>query len=718
MKTKFTVMAVFIFTLFVNGQDFQIDKPALPIDSLKKVLPFLKDSARVDCLNELTRSFTEAETHSLFDSAWTLAKQAYAEAFAINYVKGLGDASFRKAHLSRWYFWNFNETVKYYQEAISWYKKIVNDEGLGHAFWGLGDALSQQESPDEAKKAFEQSLFYFRKTGNRVMLAELTDRFGTIYEAKGDFENFFESIKQGLREKKRIGDKRGMIWSFYRLGFIYRSVGDFETALEYFRQSFRQAHSQSIQWHIYGAMGNIFLNLKKYDSSIYYFEKMFQRLPAHGSILAGLGKLYMLRKEYGKALDYLQKAIITFKKRNDEGGIMLAWGDMGKSYAGLKQYAKALQYARECLTIARRLDSKDAIQNVYEIHWNVYEALQQKDSAYFYFQKFVLLRDSLEDARLKLQYLQKLALYKVEAKEEEQQARIDLLNKDNELKKQQLQEEALMKKILIGCLITLVLLAIIIFRNIILKRRNEKLRLENELKEQQLASERKQAELQKQTSELEMQALRSQMNPHFIFNCLNSINRFILKNETETASDYLTKFSKLIRMVLNNSKHKYIILNEELDCLELYIQMEQLRAKNSFRYKMKCAANIDAEELLVPPLLLQPFVENAIWHGLMNKEYGEGNLDILLQQKDEILECTITDNGVGRKAALELSSKSTAKYKSMGLQITKERIALLDNEQGEHSIEIKDLFDNNGNASGTKVLLRIKYKITIEKVFL
>jgi sensor histidine kinase YesM len=110
-------------------------------------------------------------------------------------------------------------------------------------------------------------------------------------------------------------------------------------------------------------------------------------------------------------------------------------------------------------------------------------------------------------------------------------------------------------------------------------------------------------------------------------------------------------------------------------------------------------------------------VENAIWHGLMNKENGAGNLDISLQQKDTILECFITDNGVGRKAAMELSSRSSPKHRSMGLQITKDRISLLDNEQEEHSIEIEDLYDNDGNASGTKVTLRITYKVTVEKVF-
>ena len=127
-------------------------------------------------------------------------------------------------------------------------------------------------------------------------------------------------------------------------------------------------------------------------------------------------------------------------------------------------------------------------------------------------------------------------------------------------------------------------------------------------------------ESQKQLSELEMQALRAQMNPHFIFNCLSSINRFILKNETEEASDYLTKFSRLIRMVLNNSKKAFISLGRRTGKLRLYLDMERLRFKNSFDYSITYKNSVDVENIFIPPLLLQPFAENAIWHGLMHKQ--------------------------------------------------------------------------------------------------
>ena len=713
-------MAAFLFPVLVRAQAFQIDKPALPIDSLRQVLPSLRDSARVDCLNELARSYSETSSPILSDSALSLTRQAHKEAFAINYKKGMGDVSLRYGLFAQWRFWNFGEMEKYFLEAISWYKKIPNHEGLGHAFMGLGTSFLRQGTPDSAKKAFEQSAMHFRKAGNLVMLAEINDQFGYVHNEKGDFEKYFESIKHGVREKKRIKDNRGIIWSFYRLAHIYRSVGDHEAALDYFRQSYMQARSQGIKWNIFRSMGNVFLDLNNYDSSMYYFRHGLQiLLPEDAPSLAGLGKLYMLRKEYDSAVHYLQSALTSFEKRNDNLGPMSALVDLGKSYVGLKQYAKALHCAKQSLTIATLWDVRDGKKNAYELHWNVYDAIRQKDSAYFYFQKFVTLKDSLADAKFKLQNLLKLALYKVETKEEQQQARIDLLHKDNQIKNQQLQKESLMKRILICSLIVFTMIGIIVFRNITLKRKNERHRhelAENELQIQKLEGDKAKAELQQQATELEMQALRAQMNPHFIFNCLSSINRFILKNESETASDYLTKFSRLIRMVLNNSTKQLIILEDELEMLRLYLDLERLRFKNSFDYSITFFNNFDAASIFLPPLLLQPFAENAIWHGLMHKE-GQGVLEVAFELRNNMLNCYITDNGVGRKKAEALKSKSSDKQKSMGMEITAERLALLNKDVEQTIITVEDLVDSEGDAAGTRVTIKISYRETIGELY-
>jgi sensor histidine kinase YesM len=316
---------------------------------------------------------------------------------------------------------------------------------------------------------------------------------------------------------------------------------------------------------------------------------------------------------------------------------------------------------------------------------------------------------TLKDSLLKKQYLFKINDYKKEAEEERKTSQINLLNKDNQLKEQKLKQQAFIKNGLIIGILLLILLSVFVFRSLTLKRRNDKLRMKKNLEVQQLESEKKQ-------SELEMQALRAQMNPHFIFNCLSSINRFILKNEGKTASNYLTRFSRLMRMVLMNSQKSLISLDDELQMLEIYLEMERLRFKDSFDYAITFLNVVDSDNIFIPPLLLQPFCENAIWHGLMHKE-GQGRLDVELSMHDNILYCAITDNGVGREKAEEMNSKSAEKEKSMGLKITTERLALLNREKGLHTFyEIADLKDESGNAAGTKVILKISFKESVEEI--
>jgi LytS/YehU family sensor histidine kinase len=218
---------------------------------------------------------------------------------------------------------------------------------------------------------------------------------------------------------------------------------------------------------------------------------------------------------------------------------------------------------------------------------------------------------------------------------------------------------------------------------------------------------RRDHEMKQKTAELEMQALRAQMNPHFIFNSLNSINLFILENNKLQASEYLTKFSRLVRLILNNSREPLIPLERELEALQLYLELESLRFEQRFNYKITVDKNIDTSALKVPPLIIQPYAENAIWHGLMPKKEG-GNLDISLYQQEHILVCKITDDGIGRKKAAEYKSKSSSGNKSMGMRITSDRIAILQNQDlGNSYITINDLVLPDGSPGGTEVLLQI-----------
>ena len=281
------------------------------------------------------------------------------------------------------------------------------------------------------------------------------------------------------------------------------------------------------------------------------------------------------------------------------------------------------------------------------------------------------------------------------------------MKKENELK----------NSIIIGVLL-LFLLGVFIFRNLLLKRKNDRLQMQKTFEVQQLENEKKQAELHQKAIELEMQALRAQMNPHFIFNCLSSINRFIFKNDNKLASDYLTRFSRLIRMVLMSSSKKLITLEDELEMLRLYLDLERLRFKDAFDYSITTTNIVDAGAIFIPPLLLQPFCENAVWHGLMHKE-TKGHLNIMISEEDKVLHCIIEDDGVGREKAAAYKSKSAESEKSMGLEITTERLALLNKENNFSTFyKIEDLLNEHNEVVGTRVKIRIKYKESIEETVL
>ena len=215
-------------------------------------------------------------------------------------------------------------------------------------------------------------------------------------------------------------------------------------------------------------------------------------------------------------------------------------------------------------------------------------------------------------------------------------------------------------------------------------------------------------EIKKLLAESQLMALRAQMNPHFVFNCLNSIQECIVTQKYGEASLYLNKFSKLFRSVLNNSGRILVTLAEEIEVLDLYLTLEHMRFEKSFRYAIHTDEDLELDEILVPSMLLQPYVENALWHGLMHKANNR-ELVIEFNKKDgDVFECVIEDNGIGRRKALELKEQQskTKRHVSRGMTISKDRIELLQ-KQGQHaSLDIVDKYED-GEAAGTRVVVEL-----------
>jgi ligand-binding sensor domain-containing protein/uncharacterized membrane-anchored protein YhcB (DUF1043 family) len=225
--------------------------------------------------------------------------------------------------------------------------------------------------------------------------------------------------------------------------------------------------------------------------------------------------------------------------------------------------------------------------------------------------------------------------------------------------------------------------------------------------------EKKMLSIEKQIFELEQKALRLQMNPHFIFNSLNAIQNFVLANDTDKAVNYLAKFSHLMRMILANSTAALITLKDELKALTYYIDLEKLRFDDRFDYVITRDPSIDEEFVEIPPMLFQPYVENAIIHGLVNSK-KHGSLEISIKRLDSVtMLCSIKDNGIGREKAIEIRNKSGIKRQPKGMMITQERIEIFNKQNRKNfSVRITDLKDEHGDAAGTLVEFTIQYKET------
>lgn len=215
------------------------------------------------------------------------------------------------------------------------------------------------------------------------------------------------------------------------------------------------------------------------------------------------------------------------------------------------------------------------------------------------------------------------------------------------------------------------------------------------------------AEFQTKMIKVEMKALRAQMNPHFIFNCLNSIYHFMGKKDTEQASKYLIKFSNLIRSILENSLHQEVALKEDLEALELYIQLEQMRLDHKFTYFINIEENIDTNLIYVPPLIMQPFVENSIWHGLSNKSSG-GIIKIAISKEENMLKYVLEDNGSNVLKPSDLPEIEKLKKSSIGVSTTKERLELVNQKNNSQAnFLMRDILDEKNNYCGKKIELKL-----------
>jgi tetratricopeptide (TPR) repeat protein len=470
---------------------------------------------------------------------------------------------------------------------------------------------------------------------------------------------------------------------------VYQSQNQAFKALEYFLKCFKIQEKKQLSTGITSTnIAKIYLNQKNEPEALTYFQqaqKSFDQFPdprGLGELFTHFARYYQQQNNSVEAVSYFEKALKEFQKIEDKFGSSDTYYYLGQFYSEQKEFQKALQNTEKALALAKELKLLELTQNAELALSNIYEKLGQNNEALKHFKLYVSAKDSLQSQ----ENIRQLVQTEMNEEFDEKEA---LLQKEQE-KKQIVFEEQIKRHQL--QIVFSILFVILIFGIVFLIYNRLQLK--------------KNLTLQKELAEYEQKALHLQMNPHFVFNCLGSISSFIVQNGTDSALKYLAKFSKLMRLTLEYSKEALIPIDKEMESLQNYLELEQLRFNQVFDFTITKSAEIE-DDLALPPLLLQPFVENAIIHGLIPKQ-EKGTIIISFELENDSLLCTIIDNGVGLEASQKLKEQSVSIHKSMALDITKKRLEMMETSTQKKSfVTIDEVIDENGLVKGTKVVLHL-----------
>ncbi|WP_083702074.1 tetratricopeptide repeat protein [Mangrovimonas sp. DI 80] len=556
---------------------------------------------------------------------------------------------------------------------------------------------------------------------------------GVIYRNISHYEIAIENHKKAYELSESANNIELQVICLNMLGVVYRRMDLVKPALDYHKKALDLANSQQpltteLKHSIavsQNSMGNIYLALNQYDMALKQFTKSLVIEKEQDNIL-GLAINYQNIGYANEAKGLLDEALIDYKTSleynnqiNSDIGRVICNNSIAQIYIkqGKPQEAKeiiedALKMALmegDQLYIASSYINLGWAQNELGLHneaennlktaldigtkyglkgskveankhlSELYQKLGNYKAALEKYKDYIAEEETILNER-NLQYVNDIIIqYESEIKNNQ----IRVLASENELVKSKLLRN---QKIFWYSLIALILIA----GGIITVNRHRQLKQE------------------KQILTLEQDMLRSQMNPHFIFNSLNSIKLYIINNEKENAVYYLNKFSKLIRKILIASTEKEISLEDELDTMKLYMNIENIRFSNEIDFKVKIDDNINTANVKLPSLILQPFLENALWHGLSSKKEDKKIVLHASKTTDDYVTISIKDNGIGRIESEKINKNKLLKRKSVGIALTKARLSnFYKTYTSPYKIEVEDLYDTNHKPTGTKVIIHI-----------
>jgi tetratricopeptide (TPR) repeat protein len=527
--------------------------------------------------------------------------------------------------------------------------------------------------------------------------------YAILETGEGNLKNSADYYMKAIAISERINYPRGMSISYNNIGENYLRLKQFESARIYtekarnLNKSISEKRGEAINCE---QLGNIFYEQGDYDKALSIWNEGYQLaiLNNDPNLLAlyniNFGKYYLENRNIPKAFRYIQVADSLAKAGSELLLQIQCTKAFAKGYDKQSNHQMAIEQLKKGVIISNELGNKTEECELYNLLSFQFEKIGKPDSGIHYLRMHKLLSDTiLSDknfahlAFIQTQYETKLKEQENKELKEIQRSQIKKLSEKNLL------------IVAISVALALALVSVFLFYR---SFRHKRIYL-------QLQEKQKESEYNKALAEMEIKSLRAQMNPHFLFNSLNSIRNYIIKNESKLASEYLANFASLMRKILDASQQSSLSLEEEIEMIKLYMDLERMRFSNKFNFEVKVLNDLDTANLNIPTMAIQPFIENAIWHGLLPKEDHDGKLIIQFRlnelDQDEIL-CEVIDNGIGRKAS-ENAKSNLKRHQSKGIKITEMRLAQLSKNSESKHIEFVDLTAPDGQSLGTKVIIHL-----------
>lgn len=543
---------------------------------------------------------------------------------------------------------DYENASDYSSLAISLAESEGDERTLAHAYILMGAYNFRTGFYIESIDNYRKGIDLAGRIGMKGIRPGAYARLSSVYGATEDLKEQQKAQENIIEAAINENDTSLMVTGYYLLGTLYADrIRNFSKSDSLLRKCFNIARirndSVNMTLSLVNRGWNFYLE-KMYDSSIIYYKR---------------------------ALDYTIPARLYGTSAN-------AYGNLGTIYRDLNDIRNSLDYYRKSIELAIKLKDFYNLQWVYKDMTDMYLKSKDTSRAYVYHILYKQYYDSmmidrnrqgLSDARLRYE--------------------TDSHNKEVELLSLKIKNQRLMIYGFSALGVSAMALVLLLFRG------------------SKLKAKRRISEMNRKISELTQANLRQQMNPHFIFNTLNSIQYYMYQHDKLATNNYLTKFTNLMRKVLENSQHTSISLSDELDALNLYLELESIRFKNKFDYEITVDEEIDTLLFKIPTMLIQPYVENSICHGLMPGE-GKGMLKIDIKLEKDFISCTIEDNGIGREAAQKRKSAQGLNHNSLGTQIVSSRLDLVNALYGTSLKTIyTDLKNSDGEPGGTRVEIHI-----------